>query len=95
MKQIVFAVVAIVLSTAALADNYVRGYTRKDGTYVQPHYRSESNSRSSDNYSSQGNTNPYTNERGSQRNEYSPEPAYRAPDQNPVVNPYEGRSSSY
>jgi len=63
-------------SSAAFADTYVQGYTRSDGTYVQGHYRSDANSIRSDNYSSQGNTNPYTGQQGSQRNEYSNPPTY-------------------
>ena len=42
----------------------VRGYTTKRGTYVAPYYRSNSNSRKSDNYSSRGNYNPYTGKKG-------------------------------
>lgn len=42
----------------------VRGYTRKDGTYVAPHYRSAPNSNRSDNYSTRGNYNPYTGKLG-------------------------------
>jgi hypothetical protein len=42
----------------------VHGYTTKRGTYVAPHYRSTSNSRKSDNYSSRGNYNPYTGKKG-------------------------------
>lgn len=42
----------------------VRGYTRKDGTYVAPHYRSSPNSSKSDNYSTRGNYNPYTGKPG-------------------------------
>ena len=48
----------------SLADTYVRGHTRSDGTYVPPHYRTNPNSSSFDNYSTRGNTNPYTGERG-------------------------------
>lgn len=75
MKRIIIAA-ALLVSLSATADTYVNGYTRSDGTYVQGHYRSDSNSSRYDNYSSQGNTNPYTGERGSQRNEYSAEPTY-------------------
>jgi|GEM_PF-2287285 len=42
----------------------VRGYTRKDGTYVAPHYRSAPNSSKLDNYSTRGNYNPYTGKTG-------------------------------
>jgi hypothetical protein len=38
----------------------VRGYYRKDGTYVQPHYRSRPDGNPYNNYSYPGNTNPYT-----------------------------------
>lgn len=48
----------------AHAQVHVRGYHRKDGTYVAPHYRSAPNSTRSDNYSSRGNLNPYTGQRG-------------------------------
>lgn len=42
----------------------VRGYTRKDGTYVQPHKRSSPNSTTYDNWSTRGNINPYTGKMG-------------------------------
>lgn len=42
----------------------VKGYVRKDGTYVAPHYRSAPNSSKSDNYSTKGNYNPYTGKKG-------------------------------
>jgi hypothetical protein len=50
----------------------VRGYVKKDGTYVQPHYRSAPNSAKSDNWSTQGNYNPYTGEKGTKRVDPSP-----------------------
>ncbi len=51
-------------STPALADTFVRGHTRSDGTYVQPHYRSNNDGNFNNNWSTQGNTNPYTGEHG-------------------------------
>lgn len=48
----------------AAAQVAVRGYTRRDGTYVAPHYRSSPNGTTADNYSTRGNTNPFTGERG-------------------------------
>ena len=48
------------ISSSVYADDYVRGYTRKDGTYVQPHYRSDRDGNPYNNYSYPGNTNPYT-----------------------------------
>lgn len=66
-KAIVFAVLATCASTS-YADTYVQGYTKSNGTYVQGHYRSDSNHTTSDNYSTRGNTNPYTGEKGTKPN---------------------------
>jgi len=66
-KTILFALSLICVSSVALADTYVRGYTRSDGTYVAPHYRSESDGTVTNNYSYQGNYNPYTGSTGSNR----------------------------
>ena len=42
----------------------IRGYYKKNGTYVKPHYRSRPNKRQRDNYSFDGNINPYTGKKG-------------------------------
>ena len=42
----------------------VRGYFKRSGTYVQPHFRSSPNSFKWDNYSSNGNINPWNGKRG-------------------------------
>jgi len=63
MKAILLSV--LVVSLNVQADTYVNGYVRSDGTYVQPHFRSSGNSTTLDNYSAQGNTNPYTGNAGS------------------------------
>ena len=68
MKKIILSLIAtLFLITSTLADTYVRGYYKSNGTYVQPHYRSSPNSATSDNWSTYGNTNPYTGERGNRR----------------------------
>jgi len=41
---------------------YVRGYFRKDGTYVRPHYRTAPDGNPFNNYSFPGNYNPNTGE---------------------------------
>ena len=41
------------------SDVSVRGYYRKDGTYVRPHMRTAPNGTKRDNFSFKGNTNPY------------------------------------
>lgn len=52
------------LMPCAAGDVYVDGHYRRDGTYVQPHYRTAPNRTRNDNYSTRGNVNPYTGERG-------------------------------
>lgn len=77
MRLLIVAAALAALTTAAGADEYVNGYMRKDGTYVDGHYRSSQNNNSYDNYSAKGNTNPYTGEKG------TVDPyAYRAPSTN-------------
>ena len=64
MKHIAAAVL-LTLSTASIAaDTYTQGYTKRDGTYVQPHYSTAPNDTRTDNYGSRGNTNPYTGREG-------------------------------
>lgn len=48
----------------AFSDVHVKGYYKKNGTYVAPHYRSSPNQTTSDNWSTKGNTNPYTGKQG-------------------------------
>ena len=67
MKKILLTAVALVLLgfgafTVDTADAAVRvrGYFRKNGTYVQPHYRSNPDGNPYNNWSFPGNTNPYT-----------------------------------
>jgi hypothetical protein len=87
MKLALIALLSL-LSFSALADQTVRGYTRKDGTYVAPHVRSSPNQHRFDNYSSQGNSNPYTSQKGYDRNEFSSPPVYNQPVPNPYLHPY-------
>ena len=60
MKYTLSLLIAVASFSSASADEYVNGYVRRDGTYVQPHYRTEPNSTKLDNYSTLGNVNPYT-----------------------------------
>lgn len=65
MKKILAITGIMMLGFAVNANaGYVRGYTKSNGTYVQPHYRTSPNSTRSDNYSSQGNYNPYSGQVG-------------------------------
>lgn len=67
MRTIVILTLAAAFATPALAGKHVNGYTRKDGTYVAPHYRSTPNNVQYDNYSTKGNSNPYTGQPGTER----------------------------
>jgi len=71
----VFLVVSILSSAWWVSDvlakggsrggsTHVQGHTRRDGTYVQPHQRTNPNSSKMDNYSTKGNMNPYTGKAG-------------------------------
>lgn len=63
-KSIVLAVALLVLIsflTVSLAEaGRVRGYYKQNGTYVQPHYRTNPDRNPYNNYSFPGNYNPNT-----------------------------------
>ena len=69
MKFLFIACVFALPIGAAHADEYVHGYTRSNGTYVEPYYKSSPNNSAYDNFSTKGNTNPYTGQEGT-RNPY-------------------------
>ncbi|ATU04873.1 hypothetical protein BKN14_00245 [Candidatus Gracilibacteria bacterium HOT-871] len=88
MKKILSIFVVLVLSLSsvftAYADTHVKGYYRKNGTFVQPHYRSDRNGTKADNWSTKGNINPYTGKVGTKNiyNTYIPSyttPSYSSP----------------
>lgn len=76
------AVTLLVAVSAASAQVHVRGYTKKDGTYVAPHERTAPNNTMLDNYSTKGNVNPYTGKPGTKE----PEP-YGALQPAPALQP--------
>jgi hypothetical protein len=86
MKNVLFLALTVA-SGLALADNYVNGYVRQDGTYVAPHYQTAPDSTRMNNYSTQGNVNPYNGNVGTQ-NPYRPPPmpTYQQPHNNPYAN---------
>src|SRR5260221_9203208 len=78
MRTIVLATSTLALGlSATAADTYVNGYYKQDGTYVAPHHQTKPDANLYNNYSSQGQTNPYTGVQGQKRNEYSDPPAYQ------------------
>lgn len=50
MKKLVL-IIAIACASLVQADVYVNGYTKSNGTYVQPHYRSNPDGNPYNNYS--------------------------------------------
>lgn len=54
----------LVVANPAEAASRVKGYTKKNGTYVAPHYKSSPNKSKFDNFSTKGNINPYTVKKG-------------------------------
>lgn len=60
----------------AHAQDYVQGYTRSDGTYVAPYYRSAPDDSVTNNYSFAGNVNPYTGSVGTNEYIHSPSSPY-------------------
>lgn len=76
--RLLFAFLALVTmaSTAqAQSSARVRGYTRKNGTYVAPHYRTRPDHSRTNNWSSKGNVNPRTGKKG-HVNPYTPKRRY-------------------
>lgn len=84
MKRSILLVALALTATSTLAGTYVHGHTRSNGTYVQPYVRSSPNSTTLDNYSTQGNTNPYTRREGTV-NPYPQQPQY----QQQPIQPYQ------
>lgn len=77
----------VALSGVVSADVFVNGYTRSDGTYVQPHYRSNPDGNIYNNWSTKGNYNPYTGKPGT----INPYSGYN-PTYTPTYNPPNNRS---
>lgn len=69
MKTALLLAIALALAGAAQAkgSHAVRGYTKKDGTYVPPHRSKDPDKSKSNNWSQKGNTNPYTGKEGTKQ----------------------------
>lgn len=63
MKNIII-LVTLLTSSSVFADSFVSGYFKRNGIYVQPHFRSSPDISTFNNYSSWGNINPYTGKWG-------------------------------
>lgn len=64
MKNFLFLIAFLFTTALSFAQVSVRGYYRSNGTYVQAHQRTAPNYTRNDNYSTVGNTNPYTGKAG-------------------------------
>jgi len=60
----IFFLLFIISITFLFCDVNVKGYYKSNGTYVEPHHRSDPNDTKNDNWSTRGNINPYTEEEG-------------------------------
>ena len=70
-KLFLISIVLLIASLSLTAQTRVRGYYKKNGTYVQPYVRSSRNKTNHDNWSTRGNTNPFTGSRGNVARDYS------------------------
>jgi hypothetical protein len=84
MRTLIIATSLILLTSSAFADQFVNGYVRRDGTFVQPHMRPSPDGNPFNNYSTRGNVNPYTGAPGA-HNPYGS--TYGAPSY-PTYSPY-------
>ena len=68
------AVAAVIAPTFAqgtgssFSSSYVNGYTKRDGSYTQGHFRSTKDSSFSNNWTTKGNINPFTGSAGTRIN---------------------------
>lgn len=75
-------------AATAFAQTYVKPHVRKDGTYVEGHYRSSPNRSQHDNYGSKGNYNPYSGKTGTVDPYKGNDGGYNQPRQQKPYNPY-------
>jgi hypothetical protein len=68
---------AMAFAPSAADAGSVRGYYRRDGTYVQPHYRTNPDGRLENNYGYPGNWNP-------NKGQFTPGNPYGYPPRNPL-----------
>lgn len=102
MKKTIMLIL-LLLGTTQLHAAWVNGYTRRDGTYVQGHYRSDPDNSPYNNQSYPGSYNQNTgrvtsgNQQEYLQNYYTPKPSYNRNNSN-IYSPYnqrENRNSLY
>lgn len=74
MKKILlsFSFAFIAFSGFSQTTTTTSGYFKSNGTYVEPHTKTSSNGTNADNFSTQGNRNPFTGSSGTKAPDYSP-----------------------
>jgi hypothetical protein len=80
----VVCAVALVSLQQAVADVHVRGYWKQNGTYVQPHWRSNPDGNVYNDWSTYPNVNPHTGKIGTKHIQ----------PQTMIINPYVGSSQT-
>lgn len=71
MLKAYFTTVCMIVSLLGYSQNSVQGHFRGNGTYVDPYQRTSPNTTNWDNYSTKGNTNPYSGSSGTRARDYS------------------------
>ena len=71
MKKLIITLCLFAAGSTALADTYVNGYYRSNGTYVRPHYRTTADNYTYNNYSYKGNYNYHTGNYGTRNYDYN------------------------
>lgn len=66
-KAVMVGIFSLTVVSPALADTFVNGHFRRDGTYVEPHYCSTPDGNFRNNWSTRGNVNPYTGQWGTRQ----------------------------
>jgi hypothetical protein len=88
LRTFVFsAALTLAMATGAMAQSvYVDPYNRRDGTHVDGYYRTAPDHNLQNNFSTQGNVNPFTGQSGTVNPYNFPQPAPVYPS-----NPYQQR----
>jgi hypothetical protein len=81
IRALIIAAVLITISAPVFAgDIPVKGYFKRDGTYVEPYHRTPPNNTINDNYSTSPNINPWTGKQGTR----APEPSWGVQPMQPI-----------
>lgn len=78
MKQVSTLLFLALLASSGWAQTYVKPHITKNGTLVEGHYRSNPNNTDLDNYSTKGNSNPFTGQEGKVKPSYE-QPSFQMP----------------